>query len=463
MQEPQMTPNSFHDAVEGIYSSLGQLPYEQILPKVQSEVARNLKRNVDDLSEAELKGTITRYLREHQVKCDLTSSQAELTEYIYHDMAGLSFITREHLFDQEGFEELDINSWDDVEIIHHGRREKTDYRFLNPQHANDIILRILRKTETPFDVAEPQATADIGSGIRITSLRTPVIDAEAGVCSSIRKVNAATVIREKLVGTTLTEEMMAFLELCLTHGVSMCFSGETGAGKTSVAGCLLSYAAEKLRIYTIEEGSREWQLVKRDQNGRVLNSVIHTRTRLNEKDEAQNIDQEKLVKAALRFNPDIIAPGEIRGRESFEVMSVSNTGHTVITTTHSNGTLDTPSRIISLAKKAYDMTDSTLFSMCARAFPILVHMELNADLQRRVTEIREVTGCEHGEIQSHLLYKFQIRDNIYEGDTCVRVDGFFQQLESISGDLQERLLKKGARRSELLPYCNLKEVKLKRA
>ena len=122
-----------------------------------------------------------------------------------------------------------------------------------------------------------------------------------------------------------------------------------------MAGCLLSYAAEKLRIYTIEEGSREWQLVKRDQNGRVLNSVIHTRTRLNEKDEAQNIDQEKLVKAALRFNPDIIAPGEIRGRESFEVMSVSNTGHTVITTTHSNGTLDTPSRIISLAKKAYDM------------------------------------------------------------------------------------------------------------
>ena len=70
-------------------------------------------------------------------------------------------------------------------------------------------------------MAEPQATADIGSGIRITSLRTPVIDAEAGVCSSIRKVNAATVIREKLVGTTLTEEMMAFLELCLTHGVSM--------------------------------------------------------------------------------------------------------------------------------------------------------------------------------------------------------------------------------------------------
>lgn len=463
MLQPQKTPNSFHDAVDGIYSSMGQLPYEQVLPKVQSEVARNLSRKVDELTEAELKGTIARYLREHRVKCDLTSSQAELTEYIYHDMAGLSFISRERLFDQDGFEELDINSWDDVEIVHNGRREKTNYRFLNPQHAIDIILRILRKTETPFDVAYPEATADIGSGIRITVLRTPLVDADVGVCCSIRKVNAATVIRKNLVGTTLTEQMRAFLELCLTHGVSMCFSGETGAGKTSIAGCLLAHAAEKLRIYTIEEGSREWQLLKRDANGNVLNSVIHTRTRPNDKDRAQNIGQEELVKAALRFDPDIIAPGEIRGREAFEVMGVSNTGHTVITTTHSNGTLDTPERIVTLAKKAYDMTDSTLFSMCARAFPILVHMDLGADLQRRVTEIREVTGFDHGEIQSHLLYEFEVRDNIYEGDTCVRVDGSFQQLDPISDELQKRLLKKGARRSELLPYCNLKEVKLKRA
>lgn len=88
------------------------------------------------------------------------------------------------------------------------------------------------------------------------------------------------------------------------------------------------------------------------------------------------------------------------------------------------------------------MTDTTLFTMCARAFPILVHMEQNADLKRRVTEIREVTGCVHGEIQSHLLFTFDIEDNIYDGDTCVRIDGAFHQLEPISQELAKRMLKR---------------------
>ena len=57
-----------------------------------------------------------------------------LTAFI---MAGLSFITREHLFDQEGFEELDINSWDDVEIIHHGTLRAEDPGCASglPKHA----------------------------------------------------------------------------------------------------------------------------------------------------------------------------------------------------------------------------------------------------------------------------------------------------------------------------------------
>ncbi|MET0018003.1 ATPase, T2SS/T4P/T4SS family [Oscillibacter sp.] len=456
MQETAVkTLDGLEEIVSGIFSPLGKLPYKQVLPKVQSEVARSLSRKVEELTETELKSIISRYLRDHQIKCDLTNSASELTNYIYHDMAGLSFISRENLFDQDGFEELDINSWDDVEINIRGKRQKTVYQFLSPQHAADIMLRILRKTETPFDVAVPGATADIGSGIRIAVLRAPLVDEDVSVCASIRKVDMTAVSRFLLVGATLTEQMMTFLELCLTHGVSIAFSGETGAGKTSLAGCLLNYAAQSLRIYTIEEGSREWDFVQRDENGKVTNSVIHTRTRPNEKDPSQNFGQEELVKYALRFNPDIIAPGEIRGREAFEVMGVSNTGHTTMTTVHSNGTLDTPERIITLAKKAYDMTDTTLFAMCARAFPILVHMEKNADQQRRVTEIREVTGCVHGEIQSHLLFNFDIQDNIYDGDTCVRTEGAFLQLAPISQELAKRMLKKGARRSELQQFLEV--------
>lgn len=443
--------------VDSVYSPLGTTPYRQVLPQVQAAVALNLKRQVDELHEPELKSIILKYLRDNQVKCDLTSDTQELVNHIYHDMAGMSFISRENIFDMEGFEELDINAWNDVEIIIKGKRRKTEYQFLSPTHAQDILLRILRRTETPFDIATPRATADIQNGIRIQAWRTPLLDEDVAAAASIRKVDMSVLTRWQLTRGCLLDEMMTLLETCLTNGVSICFSGETGAGKTSLAGYLLGYAAQRLRVITIEEGSREWNFVTRDETGKATNSVIHTKTRPNEKDPTLDISQEELIKDALRFNPDVIAPGEIRGREAFETMGVSNTGHTVITTAHSNGTEDTPERVVTLAKKAYDMSDSTLFSMFARAFPILVHIEKCADGERRVTEIREVIGYQQGELRSQLLYEFDVRDNIYDdNEVCIRTEGEFRRLAPISEPLRKRLLKKGARRSVLEPF--MKEV-----
>ena len=85
MQETAVqTVDGLEAVVSGIFSPLGKLPYKQVLPKVQSEVARSLSRKVDELSEQELKSIISRYLRDHQIKCDLTNSASELTNYIYH-------------------------------------------------------------------------------------------------------------------------------------------------------------------------------------------------------------------------------------------------------------------------------------------------------------------------------------------------------------------------------------------
>ncbi len=68
------------------------------------------------------------------------------------------------------------------------------------------------------------------------------------------------------------------------------------------------------RIYSIENGSRELALVRR-KDGRVVNSVIHTLTRDSE-NERQRVDQIALLDMALRFNPDIIVVGEMRGPEA---------------------------------------------------------------------------------------------------------------------------------------------------
>lgn len=438
------------------YSVSGDIPYEMVLQRVQKNVSASLPRSVEEISERDLRDAIEKYTMENGVKCSLTDDVTVLSNHIYHDMAGASFISREGLFDLPDFEELNINAWNDVDIMMRDGTRKTDYTFLSPQHAIDIHQRMFQKTKTAFDEAHPSAIADIGSSIRITALRYPLVDADVAVASSVRKVSMSALPPDKLVEYgVLSQTMLDFLLVCLKHGVSVCVSGETGAGKTTLTGALLQILAEKLDIFTIEEGARELSLVRRDESGQVTNRVIHTRTLENKLDPSRNIEQEELVKLSLRFDPDVVVPSEIRGREAFEVMGVANTGHTIITTVHANSTEDTPERIVTLAKKAFAMDDKTLFGMAARAFPILVHCEKLADGTRRVTEIREVTGCMHGEIQSHMLFEYVVEDNITDpddDDLVINVVGSFQGLNPVSGKLIHRLLKKGTPRRHLEPF-----------
>ena len=65
------------------------------------------------------------------------------------------------------------------------------------------------------------------------------------------------------------------------------------------------------RLITIEEGSREFDLVKRDADGKILNSVVHLLTRPHE-NPALDIDQDILLERVLRKHPDVIGVGEMR-------------------------------------------------------------------------------------------------------------------------------------------------------
>ena len=76
-----------------------------------------------------------------------------------------------------------------------------------------------------------------------------------------------------------------------------------------MAGWLLSTIPDNKRVFTIENGSRELDLV-RQKDGKVCNSVIRTLTRESE-NAKQNIDQDMLLNMALRYHPDIICVGAV--------------------------------------------------------------------------------------------------------------------------------------------------------
>ena len=146
-------------------------------------------------------------------------------------------------------------------------------------------------------------------------------------------------------------------------------AGATSSGKTTLLGWLLTTIPDNKRIYSIENGSRELALVRRKE-GRVVNSVIHTLTRDSE-NERQRIDQTALLDMALRFNPDIIVVGEMRGPEANAAQEAARTGVAVVTTIHSMSCDATYRRMVSLCKRAVEMRDETLMGFVTEAYPIV--------------------------------------------------------------------------------------------
>ena len=396
-------------------------------------------------SKEQLMRYITKYLQDRRIAV-AGMSQTELVDAIYSEMAEFGFLTR-YIY-ADGIEEININSWRDIEVQYSdGRSEKLTEHFDSPEHALAVIRRMLHASGMVLDNASPLVTGHLTRNTRIAAMKSPVVDEDVGVAASIRIVNRHNLSREDLLRSgTATEEMLDWLSVFLRYGISICVAGATSSGKTTAAGWLLTTIPDSKRIFTIENGSRELELV-REENGKVVNSVVHTLTRDSE-NERQRIDQIALVDICLRFNPDILVVGEMRGAEANAAQEAARVGVAVLTTIHSNSCEATYRRMVSLCKRAVDMSDETLLSYVTEAYPIVVFCKQLENKQRRMMEIMECEIQPNGDRRYNTLFRYVITENHMENDKFI-IEGHHAQVNEISVSLRKRLLENGMPNEEL--------------
>ena len=225
-------------------------------------------------------------------------------------------------------------------------------------------------------------------------------------------------------------------------------AGSTGSGKTTVMSWLLSMVPDNRRLITIEEGSREFDLVKRDADGKILNSVVHLLTRPHE-NPALDIDQDILLERVLRKHPDVIGVGEMRSaKEALSVAESSRTGHTVVTTIHSNSAEATYRRMMTLAKRKYNMADDILMQIMVEAYPVVIFTKQLEDGSRKIMQIIEGEDYTDGKLQYRTLYQYNVEDNrTIAGKT--QVFGEHKKLNPFTDNLKKRLLDNGISQLEL--------------
>jgi pilus assembly protein CpaF len=417
--------------------------FSSVLQDVQEYISSKYSTLITDGdsedAKVQIKRYISKYVQDRRIAVRGMDFNA-LVDALYTEMAEFGFLTR-YIFGS-GIEEININSWRDIEVLYStGETVKLEERFDSPAHAVNVIRRMLHISGMVLDNASPAVLGHLSKNIRIAVLKTPLVDEDVGISASIRIVNPLSMQKEDFVnGGTATGEMMDFLSECLRYGISVCVAGATGSGKTTVAGWLLTTIPQGKRIFTIENGSRELDLV-REKGGRVCNSVIHTLTRESE-NEKQNIDQDMLLDMALRFHPDVVCVGEMRSSEAYTAQEAARTGHAVLTTIHSNSCEATWRRMVTLCKRKHEMGDETLMDLVTEAFPIVVFAKQLENKERKLMEIMECEILPDGTRRYNTLYRFHITENHLEDGNYI-IKGRHEQACFISKGLQKRFVENG--------------------
>ena len=417
-----------------------QINFVTLLSMTQEYISQNYAAALSDKRKlGQLRSYIDKYLNDTGYAVEGYTSE-ELSKRLYSEMAEYSILTP--YLGKDSIEEINVNGWDDISVTYNsGRMQKLSEHFFSPQHAVDIVKRLLHHSGMIIDNATPMAQGHLPGNTRITALKEPIVDADRGISVSIRLLHPSKVNREQIVtGNTCTQKMMDFLCMCLRYGISFVVAGATSSGKTTLLNALLTSVPNNKRIFTIESGSRELSLVS-VRKGKVVNNVVHTLSRPSD-NPSYDISQEDLVVASLRFNPDIVVVGEMRDTEAYSAVEASLTGHTVVSTVHASAADAAHMRLALLCQKRFPINFQTSLMQAGQAFPLVVYAHKLEDNSRKIMDISECVILPNGEREYHTLFRYRItRNELVKGK--YKIEGVFEEPELMSDHLRIKLLQFG--------------------
>ena len=205
---------------------------------------------------------------------------------------------------------------------------------------------------------------------------------------------------EKLIRFgAVTEEAAGFLKELVGAGYNIFISGGTNSGKTTFLNALSSFIPPQERVITIED-SAELQITQ-------VPNLVRLETRNANTEGEGEITMSQLIRASLRMNPTRIIVGEVRGRETLDMLQAMNTGHDgSLSTGHGNSARDMLSRLETMVLMAAELPLPAIRSQIASALDIMVHLGRLRDGSRKVLSIAEIGGCTDGEVEMESLYEY---------------------------------------------------------
>lgn len=264
---------------------------------------------------------------------------------------------------------------------------ETNIEFQNDDELDNMVVKLVHMAGKHVSSAFPIVDASLPGKHRLAVCYRREVT-PFGTAFTIRKFreDPYSIIDLMNIGT-FSEEMAAYLWVCLENRASVMVLGGTAAGKTTALnalGCLMKPGS---KIITIEEtaelnlSAENWvSLIARQSYGLGGGNV----------GEVSLFD---LVKATLRHRPDVLIVGEVRGQEAYVLFQALATGHGGMCTMHAEN-LD--SAVKRLTQKPMDISPAYVPLMNLVLSIQRVHLTKGTEKKayRRVMNSNEIADYE---------------------------------------------------------------------
>lgn len=282
--------------------------------------------------------------------------------------------------------EIVVQRFDNIVIERNGKIEQAGAKFNSEEHLVTIIKRLVQKAGRQINTMVPVENAAMEDGSRINATLPPVsVD---GATLTIRKFSKRALTGyDYLNYGSLNKKMLGFLIQCVRGKISIYVSGSTGTGKTTLLNMLSGYIPEEELIITIED-TCELKLQQRN--------VRRMQVRLSNNSEMMQIDQQKLVKEALRQRPDRIILGETRDGTIVDMISAMSTGHDgSMSTIHANDPYNMCNVRVPILygmNRDAHFSEHTIGMQLSEAVQLVVQISRFPDGSRKLTHISHLDG-----------------------------------------------------------------------
>jgi len=264
---------------------------------------------------------------------------------------------------------------------------ETNIEFENDEELDNIVVKLVHMAGKHVSSAFPIVDASLPGKHRLAVCYRREVT-PFGTAYSIRKFREDPYSIIDLINLgTFSEEMAAYLWLCLENRASIMVLGGTAAGKTTALNALTCLIKPGSKIITIEETAElnlpheNWvSLIARQSYGLGGGSV----------GEVTLFD---LVKTSMRHRPDILIVGEVRGQEAYVLFQALATGHGGMCTMHAEN-LD--SAVKRLTQKPMDIASAYIPLMNIVLSIQRVHLVKGSEKKayRRVIDVNEIADYE---------------------------------------------------------------------